>query len=83
MQNPKRVYIGTPAAYGNDKEGVTTLNMVKNDNALYGINGGGFYDKFRAAEPGHPTLALCYEFQMLDHLETEEFDIPVDAVLWA
>ena len=45
--------------------------------------GGGFYDKFLAAEPGHPTLALCYDFQMLDHLETEEFDIPVDCVLWA
>ena len=45
--------------------------------------GGGFYDKFLASEPGHPTLALCYEFQMLDHLETEEFDIPVDTVLWA
>lgn len=44
VQNPKRVYIGTPAAYGSDKEGVTTLNMVKNDNALYGVNGGGFYD---------------------------------------
>ncbi len=45
--------------------------------------GGGFYDKFLAAEPGHPTLALCYDFQMLEHLETEEFDIPVDTVLWA
>ena len=45
--------------------------------------GGGFYDKFLAAEPGHPTLALCYEFQLLPHLETEEFDIPVDTVLWA
>ena len=45
--------------------------------------GGGFYDKFLAAEPNHPTLALCYEFQMMDHLETEEFDIPVDCVLWA
>lgn len=44
VQNPKRVYIGTPTAYGSDKEGVTTLNMVKNDNALYGVNGGGFYD---------------------------------------
>lgn len=44
VKNPKRVYIGTPAAYGNDKEGVTTLDMVKNDNALYGVNGGGFYD---------------------------------------
>ncbi len=45
--------------------------------------GGGFYDKFLATEPNHPTLALCYEFQMVDHLETEEFDIPVDFVLWA
>ena len=44
--------------------------------------GGGFYDKFLAKEM-HPTLALCYDFQMLDHLETEEFDIPVDTVLWA
>ena len=45
--------------------------------------GGGFYDKFLAAEPDHPTLALCYEFQMLPHLETEEHDIPVDYVIWA
>ena len=45
--------------------------------------GGGFYDKFLAAEPNHPTLALCYDFQMLPHLETEEFDMPVDLVLWA
>ena len=45
--------------------------------------GGGFYDKFLAAEPNHPTIALCYDFQMLPKLETEEFDIPVDLVLWA
>lgn len=45
--------------------------------------GGGFYDRFLAAEPNHPTLALCYDFQMLPQLETEEFDIPVDCVLWA
>ena len=45
--------------------------------------GGGFYDKFLAKEPNHPTLALCYDFQMVEHLETEEFDIPVDTVLWA
>jgi 5-formyltetrahydrofolate cyclo-ligase len=45
--------------------------------------GGGFYDKFLAAEPNHPTLALCFDFQMLPSLETEEFDIPVDQVLWA
>ena len=45
--------------------------------------GGGFYDKFLAAEPNHPTLALCYDFQMFPHLETEEHDIPVNFVIWA
>lgn len=42
--------------------------------------GGGFYDRFLAKEP-HPTLALCYGFQLLDFLETEPHDLPVDAVL--
>jgi 5-formyltetrahydrofolate cyclo-ligase len=45
--------------------------------------GGGFYDRFLAKEPDHPTLALCYDFQIFAKLETEEFDIPVDCVLWA
>ncbi len=45
--------------------------------------GGGFYDKFLSREPAHPTLALCYDFQVLEHLETEEFDVSVDCVLWA
>ncbi len=45
--------------------------------------GGGFYDRFLAREPGHPTVALCYDFQVLPRLETEEFDVPVDCVLWA
>ena len=45
--------------------------------------GGGFYDKFLAREPHHPTVALCYDFQVMDRLETEEFDIPVNLVIWA
>ena len=45
--------------------------------------GGGYYDRFLAAEPNHPTIALCYEFQMVESLPTEEFDIPVEVVLWA
>ena len=44
--------------------------------------GGGFYDRFLAREPGHPTVALCYGFQMLPALPVEDFDIPVDRVLW-
>ncbi len=43
--------------------------------------GGGFYDQFLAAEPDHPTVALCYGFQLVEELPTEEHDIPVDLVL--
>lgn len=45
--------------------------------------GGGFYDKFLASEPNHPTVALCYAFQMVEKIEPEEYDIPVDCVIWA
>ena len=45
--------------------------------------GGGFYDKFLSSEPNHPTVALCYGFQMLPEIATDDYDIPVDCVLWA
>ena len=45
--------------------------------------GGGFYDKYLAAHPKHVTLALCYAFQMLDHLDTDKVDIPVQYVISA
>lgn len=43
--------------------------------------GGGFYDRYLEAHPGHPTLALCYGFQLFDRLDTDAHDIPVDVVL--
>ena len=45
--------------------------------------GGGFYDKFLELEPNHPTVALCYDFQMFEHLNVDNHDIPVDVVLSA
>ena len=67
-----------------DKTALVLMPGLAFDPAGHRIGyGGGFYDKFLAAEPNHPTLALCYEFQMLPELHTEEHDIPVDTVLWA
>ena len=43
--------------------------------------GGGYYDRFLAQEPGHSLVALCYDFQLLKHLEVEAHDVPVDLVL--
>jgi len=44
--------------------------------------GGGFYDRFLTAEPNHPTVALCYDFQLMPNIKPDEFDIAVDSVLW-
>ncbi len=45
--------------------------------------GGGFYDKFLEQEPEHPTLALCYDFQMVEKVPTQPHDKRVDGVIWA
>ncbi len=45
--------------------------------------GGGFYDRYLEQHTGHETLALCFDFQMYDHLDVDSHDIPVDYVLSA
>lgn len=45
--------------------------------------GGGYYDRFLAREPDHPTIALCYDFQVVPHLETDPHDIPAGKLLRA
>lgn len=43
--------------------------------------GGGFYDRYLEKHPNHAKIALAYEFQVYEHLETDPHDIPVDQVL--
>lgn len=43
--------------------------------------GGGFYDQYLASHTSHTTLALCYGFQLLDHVDAASHDVPVDYVL--
>lgn len=45
--------------------------------------GGGYYDRFLAREPQHPTVALCFGFQLVDELPAEPHDVPADAVIAA
>ena len=54
------------------------------DKAGYRVGyGGGYYDRFLELEPDHPTVALCFDVQILDCLEPDPFDIPADFLLWA
>jgi 5-formyltetrahydrofolate cyclo-ligase len=43
--------------------------------------GGGFYDRFLAREPEHPTVALAYPFQMFTTLPTDTFDHRIDRII--
>lgn len=43
--------------------------------------GGGFYDRFLERESDHPLVALCYDFQLMEHLDVEAHDVPVDCVI--
>ena len=45
--------------------------------------GGGYYDRFLSREPMHPTIALCYDFQIVPKLELQAHDIPVQLILRA
>ena len=78
MTQVEKGYAGIPEPIANepvadDKEALVLmpgLAFTRNGDRMG--YGGGFYDRFLAEEPNHPTLALCYEFQMVEQLPTEE-----------
>ena len=42
--------------------------------------GGGYYDRF-LAEEHHPTVALCYDFQILPRIPMDHHDLRADCVI--
>lgn len=82
-------YAGIPepisdAPVADDPNALVLMPGLAFDSAGHRIGyGGGFYDKFLSMEPNHPTVALCYDFQMRPCLETDPHDVPVDCVIWA
>ena len=89
LDDPGRIaegYCGIPEPIDNEPEADDPTALVLMPGLAFDPQGhrigygGGFYDKFLAAEK-HPTIALCYGFQLFPHLEVQIHDIPVDAVL--
>ena len=42
--------------------------------------GGGYYDRFLSKIPNTPTIAICFDMQIVDDLPTDHYDIPVDYI---
>lgn len=89
LSNVEKGYSGIPEPVADEPEGDDPTALVLMPGLAFDREGhrvgygGGFYDKFLAKEPDHPTIALCYDFQMLPHIDTDAYDVPVDCVLWA
>ena len=89
LSRVKPGYAGIPEPFGDEPEADDPGALVLMPGLAFDREGhrvgygGGYYDRFLTREPGHPTVALCYGFQMVEKLETETFDIAVDAVLFS
>lgn len=84
---PGKMGIPTPPAGGTPLDDPSALVLVpglafdiKGSRVGYG---GGWYDRFLKEEPVHPTVALCYDFQIFEQLPADDYDVPVQLVLWA
>lgn len=43
--------------------------------------GGGFYDRFLEAHNNLKTIGVCFDFQILDNIETEDYDYRPDIIV--
>ena len=80
-------YCNIPEPIDNGPEAVDETALVMRPGLAFDPTGrrcgygGGFYDRYLEQHPHHPTIAMCYGFQMFDALETDPHDIPVNYVL--
>ena len=52
--DPSRIKVATPPALGEEAEGIRISELVKNENAVAGINAGGFKDENGVGSGGQP-----------------------------
>lgn len=43
--------------------------------------GGGFYDRYLEMHPQFETIAVCFDFQIVDILETESYDLKPQSIV--
>ena len=74
-------YCNIPEPMDNGPEAIDETALVLMPGLAFDPTGRRFYDRYLEEHPNHPTLAMCYGFQMFDHLDTDPHDIPVNYVL--
>jgi len=75
INDPSRVYVGTSGAYGEDKNGVTVMNMIKRDGCIAGVNAGGFEDKDGMGSGGVPIGIVISDAKLKYGSLTSSYEI--------
>jgi len=64
------------------RDGLLIMPGLAFDKKFHRIGyGGGFYDKYLALPNSHIKLAIAYDFQVLEQIEADEFDMKVDVII--
>ncbi len=77
----KEGYRGIPEPWKNNPACDTGYVLIIMPGAAFDIMcnrigyGKGYYDKYLHAHPNYKTLALAFEFQMVEHIPSGEYDI--------
>ena len=75
VEDPSRVMLGTPNAYGDSATGLTIYEMVEKYNAVAAINAGGFYDPDGAGTGGIPEGLVISEGELVWGSYEEEYTL--------
>ncbi|MFA6807507.1 MAG: phosphodiester glycosidase family protein [Eubacteriales bacterium] len=79
IHDPSRVYVATPPVFGNDESGMKLEDMVRRDNAVAGINAGGFYDPNGLGKGGVPLGIVIHNGNLMaGSLDTKSIVIGFD-----
>ncbi len=65
VKDPTRVFVGTPAKYGEGQKGLTLSQMIDRYDAVGGTNGGGFFDEAGSGTGGIPEGIVIAEGKLL------------------
>lgn len=75
VKDPKRVFVGTPAKYGEGQKGLTLSQLIDRYDAIGGTNGGGFFDEAGSGTGGIPEGIVIAEGQLLWGAENEYYSL--------
>lgn len=81
---PGAYNIMEPVTAGEDisREGLMIIPALAFDTKKYRLGyGGGFYDRYLSRPNTHTKLAIGFDFQIIDKIPADEYDIPMDYII--